>query len=90
MAHHLPMVDDTTIVVVVLSPPKEGMAPTSPMTLPLHHGPHVRFVASWATLPSDAINDRIRNPHMNFSTVHMLITLPLLCLLKKTGTPIPR
>lgn len=67
----------------------EGVAPTSPMTLPLHHGLHVRFVASWATLPFGAINGRIRHLHLNLSTIHRLITLPLPCLLKTTATSIP-
>jgi hypothetical protein len=74
------MVDDTTIVVV---------APTSPMTLLLHHGLHVRFVASWATLPSDATNGRNQPLHLNLSTIHMLITLLLPYLLRITSITIP-
>jgi hypothetical protein len=89
VAHHLPTMDDTTIMVLVLPPSTEGVAPTSPMTLPLHHGLHVRFVESWATLPFGAINGKIRHLHMNLSTVHRLIILPLPYLLKTTGTSMP-
>lgn len=49
VAHHLPTVDNNTIVVVVLPPSTEGLAPNSPMTLPLHHGLQVKFVASGHT-----------------------------------------
>jgi hypothetical protein len=89
VAHHLPTVDNNTIMVVVLPPSTEGLAPNSPMTLPLHHGLRVKFVASWATLPSGAINGRIQHLHPNFSTIHKPITLPLPCLLKTTSTLIP-
>jgi hypothetical protein len=46
VGHPPPMVDETIIVVVALHPTTKGVAPTSPMMLLLHHGLHVRFVAS--------------------------------------------
>ncbi len=46
VSHLLPMVDNTTIVVMALHPTTEGVAPTSPMTMLLHRGLHVKYVAS--------------------------------------------